>query len=149
MARLRGENYMENMLKTVDKNTALYVGVDVHRFEHTAVVANRFEEELGLLSFPNTLSGIESFRLWLLAIDNPQKPRIIGIEGSNGNGKLLTSIISSDYQEIYEVNPVYTKQRRDHGTTGDKSDAVDVRLVIEILTRKLSRPFRNVVFFPI
>jgi len=130
---------MENMLKTVDKNTALYVGVDVHRFEHTAVVANRFEEELGLLSFPNTLSGIESFRLWLLAIDNPQKPRIIGIEGSNGNGKLLTSIISSDYQEIYEVNPVYTKQRRDHGTTGDKSDAVDARLVIEVLTRKLDK----------
>lgn len=126
-------------MKAIDKNTALYVGVDVHRYEHTAVCANRFEEELGLLSFPNTLSGIESFRLWLSTIDNPQKPRIIGIEGSNGNGKFLTSIIAKDYQQIYEVNPIYTKQRRDHGTSGDKSDAVDARLVIEILTRKLDK----------
>lgn len=126
-------------MKAIDKNTALYVGVDIHRYEHTAVCTNRFEEELGLLSFPNTVAGIESFRSWLLAIDNPQKPRIIGIEGSNGNGKLLTSIIAKDYQDIYEVNPVYTKQRRNHGTSGDKSDAVDARLVIEILTRKLDR----------
>lgn len=126
-------------MKAIDKNTALYVGVDIHRYGHTAVCANRFEEELGLLSFPNTVNGIESFRLWLSTIDNPQKPRIIGIEGSNGNGKLLTSIISKDYQDIYEVNPVYTKQRRDHGTSGNKSDAVDARLVIEILTRKLDK----------
>lgn len=130
---------IENMDNTINKNTALYVGVDVHRYEHTAVCANRFEEELGLFAFPNTVLGVESFRSWLLSIGDPQKPRIIGIEGSNGNGKLLTSIIAKDYQQIYEVNPVYTKQRRDHGTSGNKSDAVDARLVIEILTRKLDK----------
>lgn len=121
----------------IDKNTAVYVGIDVHRYEHTAVAANRFEEELGSFCFPNTPAGAEKFLTWMKSLASANKSRIIGIEGANGNGRLLYNHISPFYQEIYEINPIRTKQRRVYGTKGDKSDVIDARLVIEVLTRKL------------
>lgn len=125
------------MEETFDRNNALYVGIDVHRYEHTAVCANRFEEEKGLLSFTNTPAGIKQCLNWLESVDDNRLTRIIGVEGSNGNGRLLTDYLSRKYSEIYEINPLRTKQRRTFGTSGDKSDATDARLIIEVLTRKL------------
>lgn len=132
---MHGKKVKQNM--QIDRNTAIYVGVDVHRYEHTAVAANRFEEELGSLSFTNTPDGAKQFLDWIAALGDRNKTRIIGIEGANGNGKLLYSHISPVYQGIYEINPVRTKQRREHGTKGDKSDSIDAKLIIEVLTRKL------------
>jgi transposase len=37
---------------------------------------------------------------------------------------------------VYEVNPLYTKQRRNAGTRDDKSDIVDAKLIAEVLTKK-------------
>ena len=39
---------------------------------------------------------------------------------------------------VYEINPVYTKQRRSFRTKADKSDPVDAKLIADVLTRKLS-----------
>ncbi len=124
-------------MEEIDRNNALYIGIDVHRYEHTAVAASRFEEEKGCLSFPNTPIGIKQCIDWLDSIGDSRLARIIGVEGSNGNGRLLTASLSKNYSQIYEINPVKTKQRRTFGTKGDKSDTVDARLIIEVLTRKL------------
>lgn len=124
---------------SLDKNKALYVGIDVHRYEHAAVAANRFEEEMGSLSFANTPEGIKVFLAWLKKVAQPNQTCIIGMEGANGNGRQLCSLLMPRYQEIYEINPIQTKQRRDHHTSRDKSDPIDARLIIEVLTRKLER----------
>lgn len=123
---------------SVDLNNAVYIGIDVHRFEHTAVAANRFEEPMGDVTFPNTSEGINRFLTWSKNVADYHRTRIIGIEGTNGNGRLLRNLVVPVYSQVYEINPIYTKQRRDHGTRGDKSDPVDARLMIEVLTRKLN-----------
>jgi len=123
--------------ESIDRNNAVYIGIDVHRYQHTAVAANRFEEEMGELTFANTPGGIKEFLHWTDMLADNSRTRIIGIEGTNGNGRLLRNTITPVYADIYEINPIYTKQRRDHGTRGDKSDPVDARLMIEVLTRKL------------
>lgn len=125
------------MEEIIDRNNALYVGIDVHRYEHTAVAASRFEEEKGCLSFPNTPTGIKQCIDWLDSFGDSGLTRIIGVEGSNGNGRLLTASLADNYSQIYEINPIRTKQRRTFGTKGDKSDAVDAKLIVEVLTRKL------------
>lgn len=122
-----------------DRNTAVYIGIDVHRYQHTAVAANRFEEEMGELTFPNTSEGMDEFLRWTHALAEHSRTRIIGIEGTNGNGRLLRNAVTPVYPDVYEINPIYTKQRRDHGTRGDKSDPVDAKLMIEVLTRKLDQ----------
>lgn len=46
------------------KDGQLYVDIDAHSQEHTAVVAKRFGEEEGSLGFENRRKGINQF-LWL------------------------------------------------------------------------------------
>lgn len=128
---------MKTQDTSVDRNSAVYIGIDVHRYQHTAVAANRFEEEMGEFTFPNTPDGVRAFLRWSGTVADHAMPRIIGIEGTNGNGKLLRNAVTPVYSDVYEINPIYTKQRRDHGTRGDKSDPVDAKLMIEVLTRKL------------
>jgi transposase len=122
---------------SLDLNTALFVGIDSHPSEHTALAINRFEEEKGVLRFENTQNGIKECLAWLatLATDNTQI--LIGIEGGETR-HTLASYLLDQYPHIYEVNPLFTKQRRMWGTRQGKSDPVDAKLIAEVLTRKLS-----------
>jgi transposase len=119
-------------------NTATFVGIDAHPSEHTALAINRFEEEKGMLRFENTKEGIAAFLHWLPTLDTHQDNVVIGVEGSGGDGHALVSYLLPLYEHVYEVNPLYTKQRRTLGTKGRKSDPVDAKLVAEVLTRKVS-----------
>lgn len=125
-------------MNTIDVNTATFVGIDAHPTTHTAPAINRFEDEKGMLTFENSKEGIAQFLSWLVTIDKNQDNSIIGIEGGgNARHGLIANLLKS-YQNIYEVNPLYTKQRRTFGTKGDKSDPRDAKLIAEVLTRKLS-----------
>jgi len=122
---------------TIDLNTATFIGIDTHPSEHTALAMSRFEEEKGVLRFENTKAGIAAFLHWLPTLETQAKNVVIGVEGSGGSGHALVSYLLPLYEHIYEVNPLYTKQRRAFGTRGRKSDPVDAKLVAEVLTRKL------------
>lgn len=119
-------------------NTATFIGIDAHPTTHTALAMSRFEEEKGMLTFDNTKEGIMQFLSWLPTIDKNQDNNIIGIEGGGNSRHSLIAHLLKSYQNIYEVNPLYTKQRRTYGTKADKSDPRDAKLIAEVLTRKLS-----------
>ena len=122
----------------IEVNTATYVGIDAHPTEHTAVAISRFEEEKGTLRFSNTLSGIAEFLSWLPTVEKQADNTVIGIEGRGTSGNAIVSCLLKTYQHVYEVNPLYTKQRRTLGTRGRKSDPIDAKLVAEVLTRKMA-----------
>lgn len=121
----------------VNLNLATYVGIDAHPSEHTALAINRFEEEKGQLRFENTKAGIAEFLHWLPTIDDKTGNVVVGIEGGSGTRRGLLSELLTTYPHVYEVNPLYTKQRRAFGTRSDKSDPFDAKLIAEVLTRKL------------
>ena len=121
-----------------DLNGATFVGIDAHTSEHTALAINRFEEEKGKLRFENTTEGITAFLSWLPTVAAKKETVIVGIEGGSSTRHRLLAEILESYQHVYEVNPLYTKQRRSYGTRGVKSDPVDAKLIAEVLTRKLS-----------
>ena len=77
------------MEQPINLNTAIFIGIDSHPSEHTAVAINRFEEEKGMLRFENTQQGIQECIAWLgkLAVENTQL--VIGIEG----GETLASYL--------------------------------------------------------
>lgn len=120
------------------RKTSFYVGIDSHEEEHTAVMATRLEEEKGVLSFENSYKGIKQFLAWLKQIAKGEN-LILGIEGGGRTRNALVSSLLEKEYEVYEINPLYTKQRRDYGTRGDKSDVLDAKLVVEVLTRKLGQ----------
>lgn len=123
----------------IDLNSTTYIGIDAHTEEHTAVAVNRFEEKKGLLQFENSRGGILKFTSWLGKISPNVNQTVIGLEGSGNGGQLLVSTLLTTHQNVYEVNPLYTKQRREFGTRSDKSDPVDAKLIAEVLIRKLDK----------
>lgn len=120
-----------------DLNSAIFVGIDAHPSEHTALAINRFEEEQGKLRFENTTAGIALFLSWLPTVV-AKNDAVIGIEGGSATRHRLLAELIETYEHVYEVNPLYTKQRRTYGTRGVKSDPVDAKLIAEVLTRKLT-----------
>jgi len=120
-------------------NTATFIGIDAHPTTHTALAINRFEEEKGILIFDNSKEGITKFLSWLPSIENNSHNIIVGIEGGGNSRHGLIANLLQTYQNIYEVNPLFTKQRRTFGTKADKSDPRDAKLIAEVLTRKLSQ----------
>ena len=127
-----------NQCPVPDLNSATFVGIDAHPSEHTALAINRFEEEKGKLRFENTKAGITAFLSWLPTVYAKKDTVIVGIEvGSSTRHRLISEILET-YQHVYEVNPLYTKQRRTYVTRGVKSDPVDAKLIAEVLTRKLT-----------
>jgi len=118
-------------------NSATYIGIDSHPTTHTAFAINRFEDEKGHITFDNSKSGIGQLLLWLETIDTKPSNMILGIEGGdNTRHSLLSYLLEKDYT-VYEVNPMYTKQRRTFGTRRDKSDGKDAKLIAGVLTTKL------------
>lgn len=120
-------------------NRATFVGIDAHRYEHTAYAMNRFEEEKGWFNFENTQDDIANFTTWLTQIEPDTKSLIVGIEGGGCTRNLLINSILNKGINLYEVNPLFTKQRRSYGTNSGKSDKIDAQLVSEVLTRKLNK----------
>lgn len=125
-------------METTFLNTATFIGIDAHPTTHTAVAINRFEDEKGILTFDNTSEGMKQFLLWLPTIEKQFCNIIVGIEGGGNSRHALIANLLKNYQNIYEVNPLYTKQRRTFGTNPDKSDPRDAKLIAEVLTRKLA-----------
>ena len=116
---------------------ATFIGIDAHVGEHTALAVNRFEEERGKLTFPNTHEGIAKFLSWIPTLDADRSKIHIGIEGGGTERHALVRSLVSAYEHIYEINPLFTKQRRDYGTDGNKSDERDAKLIAEVLTKKI------------
>lgn len=123
----------------LNPNTAIYVGIDAHTTEHTAIALNRFEEEKDKICFDNSREGIYSFMRWIKKLDSSLENTLIGIEGAGNGGQLLASITTSQITQVYEVNPLYTKQRREFNTRTDKSDSLDARLIAEVVIRKFKQ----------
>ena len=133
LAKGGGEN-----MNTVDVNKATFFGIDAHPTTHTALAINRFEEQKGLLTFDNTREGINQFLYWLPTIEKQTNNVFVGIEGGGNSRHALVALLLKTYQNIYEVNPLYTKHRRSFGTKQDKSDPADAKVIAEVLTKKLA-----------
>lgn len=117
-------------MDSIDLNNVTFVGIDAHPSEHTALAINRFEDEKGQFRFDNTRDGINQFLSWLSGVKTQSDDTIIiGIEGGAGMQYELLKQLLVSYSNIFEVNPVYTKQRRTFGTRTDKSDPFDAKLI--------------------
>jgi len=120
-------------------NEATFIGVDSHTTEHTALAINRFEEEKGHIRFENSKNGIINFLSWINEINADSKNVVLGVEGGGWEKNILFRRLALKYDEVYEVNPLFTKQRRSFGTKKDKSDKLDAKLIAKVLTKKLNQ----------
>lgn len=123
----------------LDLNSATFVGIDVHTREHTALAIDRFEDKKGEIRFDNTRKDITKALSWIQRIESDPERVVVGVEGGSWERNALLRALTQNYPNVYEVNPLFTKQRRTFGTKGDKSDSIDAKLIAEVLTKKLNK----------
>ena len=121
---------------TVKHQNYLFVGIDTHKNQHTAVVINCFHQKLGSVQTFNNPSHYQSFINNLKSLDSTDKTLVFGLEDTQGLGRSLAQwLIENDYT-VKEVNPALTKRERHHSPNPDKSDEVDAKAIAEVLFSK-------------
>ena len=112
---------------------SIVVGVDVHKYSHTAVAMNAWGEERGILNFSN--SNLETYTKWLEQMGLKENI-IIGLEDVNSYGIHLVEKLRNENYHIRYVPAVLTERERKQSTKRHKSDSVDAKRVGKVILHK-------------
>jgi transposase len=123
----------------MDYQKYLFVGVDTHKNQHTAVVINCFHQSLGHTKTVNDPDSFDEFIAKLNSLSHNNETLIFGLEDTQGLGHSLAQWLIEKGYTVKEVNPTFTKRERDHSTNPDKSDPVDAEAVANALYANLDK----------
>src|SRR3989339_1575843 len=112
---------------------SIVVGVDVHKYSHTAVAMNAWGEERGTLNFTN--NTLETYTDWLEQMGIKENI-IVGLEDVNSYGIHLVEDLRSKNYDIRYVPAILTERERNKSTKHDKSDSVDAKRVGRVILTK-------------
>src|SRR3989338_7291416 len=119
-------------MQTLNENSVV-IGVDVHKYSHTAVAMNAWGEERGTLNFTN--NTLETYTNWLDHL-GPKENIVIGLEDVNSYGiHLVERLRRGDYHIRY-VPAILTERERTASTKRHKSDEVDAKRVGKVILTK-------------
>src|SRR4030066_2257384 len=119
-------------MNTLNENS-IVVGVDVHKYSHTAVAMNAWGEERSSLTFTN--NTLETYTDWLEQMGLKENI-IIGLEDVNSYGIHLVEKLRSNNFHIRYVPAILTERERKASTKHHKSDPVDAKLVGKVILAK-------------
>ena len=119
-------------MNTLNENS-IVVGVDVHKYSHTAVAMNAWGEERGTLNFTN--NTLETYTQWLEQLGLKENI-VIGLEDVNSYGIHLVQDLRSKNYHIRYVPAILTERERKASTKRHKSDSVDAKRVGKVILTK-------------
>lgn len=119
-------------MNTLNENS-IVVGVDVHKYSHTAVAMNAWGEERGTLNFSN--NNLETYTEWLNQLGLKENI-IVGLEDVNSYGIHLIERLRRDDYHIRYVPAILTERERKTSTKRHKSDEVDAKRVGKVILTK-------------
>lgn len=120
-----------------EKQKHLYVGVDLHKQHHVAVIINCWQEKLGEIKFENKPSAFSTFLLHIDKLMEEGLTPVFGLEDVGGYGRSLAQFLTDHGQVVKEVNPALSYAERKSHMTTQKSDSWDAECVARILVNKL------------
>lgn len=117
----------------------IYVGVDLHKFQHTAVIVNCWGEKLNEITFMNKPSLFPDFTRFVEEQAEKGITPVFGLEDVNGYGRSLAVYLLENRYTVKSVNPSLSyAERKSHAMT-KKSDSWDAECIAEILARKFTQ----------
>src|SRR3989344_3576339 len=125
LGRWRFSNFKNKYMQTLNENS-IVVGVDVHKYSHTAVAMNAWGEERGTLNFTN--NTLETYTEWLEQMGLKENI-VIGLEDVNSYGIHVVRRLRKGDFHIRYVPAILTERERNKSTKHDKSDSVDAKRV--------------------
>lgn len=118
-----------NKMSVVNTKTVV-VGVDVHKYSHTAVALDCFGKQLGLHEFSNDY--LPEYVSWLSSFGD-FKNLIIALEDVNGYGVHIVKALSDAGITIRYVPGILTERKRKQSIHREKSDPVDAARVGKVI----------------
>ncbi|OFD58315.1 transposase [Bacillus mycoides] len=117
----------------------LYVGVDLHKEQHTAVIINCWQEKLGEIQFDNKPSAFSKFLLEVETYVSDGLSVVFGLEDVGGYGRALAKYLVDHEQVVKEVNPALSFLERKSQVMIHKNDSWDAECVARILINKFNQ----------
>ncbi|MEK4912482.1 IS110 family transposase [Bacillus sp. FSL E2-8887] len=117
----------------------LYVGVDLHKEQHTAVIINCWQEKLGEIQFENKPSAFSKFLLEVETYVCDGIAVVFGLEDVGGYGRALAKYLVDHEQVVKEVNPALSFLERKSQVMIQKNDSWDAECVARILVNKFEQ----------
>jgi transposase len=113
--------------------SSIFVGIDVHKYTHTAVALDSFGQIKSSCTFSNTT--LDQFLAWLSGLSDLQN-LFVGVEDINGYGyRVGRCLVASGYQTFY-VPPVLTEGERRKSSHRAKTDTLDATRVAKVMLTK-------------
>ncbi|MCU4766518.1 IS110 family transposase [Bacillus toyonensis] len=122
-----------------NRQNYLYVGVDLHKEHHTAVIINCWQEKLGEIQFENKPSTFSEFLLEVETYVSNGLSVVFGLEDVGGYGRALAKYLVDHEQVVKEVNPALSFLERKSQVMRQKNDSWDAECVARILVNKFNQ----------
>ncbi|MDY8161639.1 IS110 family transposase [Bacillus thuringiensis] len=122
-----------------NRQNYLYVGVDLHKEHHTAVIINCWQEKLGEIQFDNKPSAFSKFLLEVETYVSDGLSVVFGLEDVGGYGRALAKYLVDHEQVVKEVNPALSSLERKSQVMIHKNDSWDAECVARILINKFNQ----------
>ncbi|MBB6716810.1 IS110 family transposase [Clostridium gasigenes] len=118
------------------KQNHIYVGLDLHKDTHTAVIIDCWEEKLGSITIENKPSDFTRLMNKVNKIAGNLIP-VYGLEDVHGYGRSLAVFLIEKGMIVKEVNSALSYMERMSYPTTKKSDDWDANCIASVLIRKL------------
>ena len=119
-------------MNTLNENS-IVVGVDVHKYSHSAVAMNAWGKECGRIDF--TDGNLPSYIDWLTQMGGKENV-IVGQKYVNSYGVHIVRELRRDNWHIRYVPAILTERERKQSTKRHKSDSVDAKRVGKVILTK-------------
>lgn len=114
------------------KMNYLYIGIDCHKFTHTATIKNCFNETLGCITFNNDIKGYNSLINKVDEVNISLTP-IYGLEDTKHLGYGLCEFLLSKNLRVKHINSNLTYNERKKNPIIYKNDEFDSSCIAKVL----------------
>jgi transposase len=120
----------------LERGKSIFVGVDVHKATHTAVIVDPWGEPIGkAITFHNNPAKFPAFVDTVSAFNEEDKTVVFGLEDVGGYGRSLAVYLIEQGFVVKSVNPALSYAERMSKPTFKKNDEWDAECVAKVLAR--------------
>ncbi|MFB6366559.1 IS110 family transposase [Paenibacillus elgii] len=121
------------------KERYLYVGVDLHKRTHTAVVINCWNEKLEVIPFENKPAAFPAMVEQVVCHVGEGQTVVFGLEDVGGYGRALAAYLVENGFTVKEVNAALSNWKRKSYAMTEKHDSCDAENIAKLLLDELDR----------
>lgn len=126
-------------LRMLRKENFIYVGIDLHKATHTAVILNCWNEKLGEITFENKTSEFSKLIRKVNRYCTENLTPVYGLENAYGYGRTLAVWLLERECIVKDVNTALSFAQRKSTPMYQKSDSYDAEAVALVLINMLDR----------